>query len=229
MYKTTQHKIALAGVMAAFVAVAGFFPALPLFGLGKVVTVGALVIPLVGVLLGPIVGGYAALIGALVGESIAPYGAVFGFLTFIPPTLGAVSAGLLSQKKWKYAFVLLTSLILLWYSTEVGRQLYYFPYLHVVALALILLLREKLSALSSRLFLKLLVISFCAVLTDHMAGNLIFFIVANPTKAAFTAVLMQYSIERIAMAIFASVVGVGVLKTLQEVNIWTSKKSEFSW
>lgn len=54
--------------MAAFMAVAGFFPAIPLFGLGKVISFGAIIMPLIGVLLGPFVGGYAALVGALIGK-----------------------------------------------------------------------------------------------------------------------------------------------------------------
>ncbi|MEA1994435.1 MAG: ECF transporter S component [Euryarchaeota archaeon] len=224
MYQTTQHKIAYAGVMAALMAVAGFFPAIPLFGLGKAITLGAIVMPMIGVLLGPFIGGYAALVGALIGETIAPYGAVFGFLTFIPPTLGAISAGLLSHKKWKYAFLLLGSLVLLWYCTDVGRAIYYFPYLHLFALLLILLFGRKLSDLENHLPLKLLIITFCAILTDHMAGNLVFFVVANPTKSMFSAILVQYSFERISMAVFSALIAVGVLKTLKEVNIWKIKK-----
>ncbi len=224
MYKTTQQKVAFAGIMAAFMAVAGFFPAIPLFGLGKVISLGAIVVPLIGILLGPLVGGYTALVGALIGQMIAPYGAVFGFWTFIPPTLGAVNAGLLSHKKWKLSFLLLGFLILLWYTTDVGVQLYYFPYLHMIALFMIVIFGRTVSDLDKNLFLKFFIISFCVLLTDHMAGNLIFFLLYNPTKAAFSAILVQYSFERTLMALFSAVIGTGVLKILKEVNVWTLEK-----
>jgi len=224
MYKTTQHKVAFAGIMAAFMAVAGFFPAIPLFGLGKVISFGEVIMPLIGILLGPLVGGYAALVGALIGETIAPYGAVFGFLTFIPPTLGALNAGLLSHKKWKLSFLLLGSLVVLWYTTDVGAELYYFPYLHIIALFMIAIFGRKLSDLDKNLFPKFFIISFCAVLTDHMAGNLIFILLYSPAKAAFSAILVQYSFERTLMALFSAIIGTGVLKILKEVNIWTIEK-----
>lgn len=57
-----------------------------------------------------------------------------------------------------------------------------------------------------------------------MAGNLIFILIANPAKAAFSAILVQYSFERTLMALFSAVIGTGVLKILKEVNIWTIEK-----
>jgi hypothetical protein len=224
MYQTTQQKIAVSGVMAAFMAVAGFFPAVPLFGMGKVITLGAIIIPIIGILLGPVIGGYAALVGALIGQTIAPYGAVFGFLTFIPPTLGAVAAGLLAHKKWQHAALLLGSLILLWYATDVGAQLWYFPYLHILAVLVILVWGRRISLARGNLFFSVFLIAFCAILTDHMAGNLVFFVTASPTKAAFSAVLVQYSFERILMAVFSTVIGAGALRILKEVNIWKPEK-----
>ena len=226
MYQTTQQKIAVSGVMAALIIMAGFFPAVPLFGMGKVITVGAVIIPIIGILLGPVIGGYAALVGALIGQTIAPYGAVFGFLTFIPPTLGAVIAGLLSHKKWKYAVLLMGSLVLLWYGTGVGVQLFYFPYLHLLAVLIILLWRERLSRFDAHPLFTVFLICFCAILADHMAGNLVFFVVSNPTKAMFSAVLVQYSVERTLMALFSAIIGVGVLTILREVKIWNPEKLE---
>jgi len=219
MYKTTQQKIAMAGIMAALMAIAGFFPAIPLLGLGKVISVGVIIMPLIGILLG-----YAALVGALIGETIAPYGAVFGFFTFIPPALGAVNAGLLSHKKWKLSFLLLFSLTTLWYATDIGSELYYFPYLHLLALLMIIVFRERLSSLKEHLFLKTFVISFVSILTDQMAGNLIFILLYSPAKAAFSAILIQYSFERILMSLFSAIIVTGTLKTLKEVSIWRLKK-----
>ena len=224
MYKTTQQKIAMAGIMAALMAIAGFFPAIPLLGLGKVISVGVIIMPLMGILLGPFVGGYASLVGALIGETIAPYGAVFGFFTFIPSALGAVNAGLLSHKKWKLSFLLLGSLTTLWYATDIGSELYYFPYLHLLALLMIIVFRERLSSLEEHLFLKTFVISFVSILTDHMAGNIIFILLYSPAKAAFSAILIQYSFERILMSLFSAIIVTGTLKTLKEVSIWRLKK-----
>ncbi|MBU7027456.1 MAG: hypothetical protein HXS48_11020 [Theionarchaea archaeon] len=142
--KLSAKEIALSGVMAAVMAVAAFIPVTVVAGVGKVISAAVMLEPLVGVLLGPILGTYAAAAGAFVGQVLAPHGAIFGLLTFIPPTVGAATAGLLAHKHWKAASGVMVAVLLLWYSTSIGRELYYYPYMPLIFLGLALLFRGHL-------------------------------------------------------------------------------------
>lgn len=71
----------------------------------------------------------------------------FGIYSLIPPTLAVISAGALSEGKWKYSAIILIVGLLLFYLTDVGRVAFYYPYLSTLALLLILIFREKISKL----------------------------------------------------------------------------------
>ncbi len=142
--KLTAKEIASCGVMAAVMAVAAFIPVTVVAGVGKVISAAVMLEPLIGVLLGPVLGTYAAAGGAVVGQFIAPQGAIFGPLTFIPPTVGTLTAGLLAHKHWKAASGVMITGLLLWYSTSIGRELYYYPYMPLLFLGLVLLFRSNL-------------------------------------------------------------------------------------
>lgn len=142
--RLTAQEIAFSGIMAAVMAVAAFIPVTVVAGVGKVISAAVMLEPLVGVLLGPVLGTYAAAAGAFVGQILAPQGAIFGLLTFIPPTVGAASAGLLAHRKWKTACLVMVGVLLLWYLTPIGRELYYYPYMPLLFLGLGLVFREHL-------------------------------------------------------------------------------------
>ena len=142
--RLTAKEIALGGVMAAVMAVAAFIPVTVVAGVGKVISAAVMLEPLIGVILGPVLGMYAAAAGAFAGQILAPQGAIFGLLTFIPPTVGATAAGLVAHKKWKAGSLIMGAVILLWYSTFIGRQLYYYPYMPFLFLGLVLLFRNNL-------------------------------------------------------------------------------------
>ncbi len=140
----TAREVSLAGVMAALMAVAAFIPVTVVAGVGKVISAAVILEPLIGILLGPVLGTYAAAGGAFVGQIIAPQGNIFHYLTFLPPTVGALTAGLLSHRKWKAGCSVMGGVLLLWYSTSIGRELFYYPYLPLIFLGLVLLFRNSL-------------------------------------------------------------------------------------
>ncbi|MBU6996919.1 MAG: hypothetical protein HXS42_04630 [Theionarchaea archaeon] len=142
--RLTAQEIAFSGIMAAVMAVAAFIPVTVVAGVGKVISAAVALEPLVGVLLGPVLGTYAAAAGAFAGQILAPQGAIFGLLTFIPPTVGATAAGLLAHRKWKTACGIMVGVLLLWYSTSIGRELYYYPYMPLLFLGLGLVFRDHL-------------------------------------------------------------------------------------
>lgn len=142
--RLTAQEIAVGGIMAAVMAVAAFIPVTVVAGVGKVISTAVMLEPLIGVILGPVLGTYAAAFGSIAGLTLAPQGAIFGPLTFIPPTVGAATAGLLAHKKWKTACIVLGGVLLLWYSTSIGRELYYYPYVPLIFLGLVVMFRHHL-------------------------------------------------------------------------------------
>ena len=142
--KLTAREIALSGVMAAVMAISAFIPVTVVAGVGKVISAAVMLEPLIGVLLGPVLGTYAAAGGAIVGQFIPPQSAIFGPFSFIPPTVGAATAGLLAHRRWKAASGVMVAVLLLWYSTSIGRQLYYYPYMPLIFLGFVLLFRSNL-------------------------------------------------------------------------------------
>ena len=142
--KLTGKEIALSGVMAAVMAIAAFIPVTVVAGVGKVISAAVILEPLIGVILGPVLGTYAAAAGAFAGQIIAPQGNIFHYLTFIPPTVGAATAGLLAHRRWKAASGIMAGVVLLWYTTSIGRQLYYYPYMPILFLGFALLFRNNL-------------------------------------------------------------------------------------
>lgn len=142
--KLTAREIAVSGVMAALMAVAAFIPVTVVVGVGKIISAAVILEPLIGVILGPILGTYAAATGAFVGQIVAPQGNIFHYLTFIPPTVGAATAGLLAHSRWKSASGVMVVVLLLWYLTSVGRELPSYPYMPAGFLLFSLVFRQHL-------------------------------------------------------------------------------------
>jgi hypothetical protein len=144
LQRLTGREIALCGVMAGVMAFAAFIPVTVVAGVGKVISAAVLLEPLIGIILGPLLGIYSAGAGAFVGQIIAPQGAIFGPLTFIPPTVGAATAALLAHSRWKAGTGVMVGVLLLWYSTSIGRELYYYPYVPLIFLGSVFILRNRL-------------------------------------------------------------------------------------
>ncbi|EHP85755.1 hypothetical protein [Methanotorris formicicus] len=103
--------------------------------------------PVCGTILGPFYGAIAIVTAKSVYLSINPKAAYFGVFTVLPITLGTIVAGYLSEGRWKHAAIVIAFGLLLWYSTEVGRVVYYYPFLPIFALILILHLKDKICKL----------------------------------------------------------------------------------
>jgi predicted membrane protein len=87
--KISAAKVALIAVFATLQALLSVFPFTITIGTSGQITLGVIGGPLIGILLGPFFGGAAVLVGSVVGVFLNPAGALFGFLTVVPPTVGA--------------------------------------------------------------------------------------------------------------------------------------------
>ena len=208
-----SEKIAYTGIFAALYAVVGLIPAFPLIGSTSKMSFGEVLKPFNGIFLNPFYGSLATGIGAFILSMIDP-SLPFGFAYFIVPTVGTLQAGLLAYKKWKEGATLLGGLILIWYCFDTGRTVWYYPFLHLMALSLIIFTGRKLPELlnTKHLFISLFIISFCATMTTHITGSIFFMSMYTPPMDVFRKAIYIYPVERVIFTMLSTGLCYGVFK-----------------
>lgn len=192
MKKLSTKQIALTSVFAALIAAVSRLPGIPIVvgvQAGRIEFTVPLY-PIAGILLGPWVGALAALIGNVVAF-LLPSWSVFGLLTIPAGALSAMVAGFLTRRSerygWKAAALVLGVLIAMWYvpvpnpqQAYMGLEAPYYPIpLHLPALALILIFRQKIidfvkSSVRRIMIFGVGLVTYIGIMTDHMWGNLMF-------------------------------------------------------
>ena len=131
-----------------------------------------------GLLLGPIYGFIAFTLGLSVYYFLSPNIFSFGVYSLIPPALATISAGMLSEGKWEYSAMILAVGLILFYLTDVGRAVFYYPCFSIFSLLIIIIFKEKIGKiLFSNDFKKMLigaiVLSFTSVMVEHLYGSIL--------------------------------------------------------
>jgi uncharacterized membrane protein len=186
--KMNAKQIALISVFSALQFVISRLPGIPVMGLqeGKIEP-QLILMPAIGMILGPWVGGIAAFIGNFIAWLI-PDTTFFGMLMLPTVPIGTIVCGALSRRSsksnWKIAALTLGVLNCLWYLSPPGLLVPYYPFLHILALALIFAFRDKIcdfiNGNDKRKFVfGVTTASFSGVMANHMMGNLIFIGSAN--------------------------------------------------
>ena len=180
--KLSSRQVAVIAIFAALYAVISRLPGIPTIGgAGKIEPV-VILDPIVGILLGPWIGGLTSLLGNFVAW-IIPSTSFYGLLNLPTGPIAAIVSGSLARNtknsNWKFAAIVYAVLMGLWYLTPPGREVLYYPFLHWTAFALILIFREKAySFLNADVNLKkvlgLIICSFGGIMANSMTGNLIF-------------------------------------------------------
>ncbi len=181
--KLKTKDITLISVFAALQVIMGMLPGIPIIGVesGKI-ELSVVLVPIIGIILGPWIGGLAAFLGNFITWLI-PSVTFFGLLMIPTGPIGAVVAGSLARKgkksNWKVAAVLLLVLNGLWYASPPGIIVPYYPILHLGALAMVLVFRSKIADFvvsdnRQKLTWGTAIASFSAIMANHLTGTLIF-------------------------------------------------------
>ena len=224
--------VAYVAVAAAMVTLAAYIPMFPVLGAGTMISAGMIVVPLVGILLGPTAGSLATAIGAFLGQIVAPYGAIFGLITFVCPTTSTLVAGLLTFKRWKSAVLVQGLTILGWYALTsvmwVGQPAawirWYFPYLHLASFASVLVLGRKFSDWiiegdPRKMAVAIFLSALAGTLSEHMVGNAIYVGLYSGPAQVYVYVSGIYWAERGLGALAATFVGVPLLVGLRKARV----------
>lgn len=115
-YITNSVFVALTGTWSAVVLVCGLIPAFPVLGTAYIVTMASIVSSaLTAPILGPAWGTLAGFIYGWLIPYANPSTAIFGPLTFLSPTMGALISGLVLFDRWKEATLIFFAQIVIWF------------------------------------------------------------------------------------------------------------------
>ena len=223
--RTTKGTASIA-VFAAFHTVLSSLPYTITIGVSGSITLGVISAPLVGILLGPITGGLAVLIGSVIGMFINPAGAIFGALSFLPATLGALSAGFTITKRGYISAAMILASILLFYSHPFGREAMVYPFLHIIALIIALAFSTRLAVWSTemskikKLGLGIPIAAFVGTLTDHIFGSGLAIWIFDLPAAVWNSIIFIYPIERIVAVIITSAIALPLYYSLRKSGIF---------
>jgi uncharacterized membrane protein len=180
--KLSTKQIAITAIFAALYAIISRLPGIPIIGVSSKIELVVILDPIVGILLGPWIGGLTSLLGNFVAW-IIPSTSFYGLLNLPCGPIAAVVSGSLARNdkkaNWKFAAITYAVLMGLWYLTPPGQEVLYYPFLHWTAFILILVFRQKIHAflngdVNPKKVLGTIICCFGGIMANHMTGNLIY-------------------------------------------------------
>jgi uncharacterized membrane protein len=245
--KLTTKNIALIAIFAALYYAASLIsPFIPAVGIPEItIKLEALLASIFGLLMGPYLGFLTALLGAFVTWVLPPSGGIsYGLPFLLSPPLNALVVGFIFYKKWKYAFVVLASLIAVFWLLPPSQPLSEFWYVSllttwdkIIALALIFPVVKLAKFKSMKLQpLFYFLLAFIGNQADNMWGADIFAVPVvyegifginsvETVRLLFTVSPLIYPAIRIIQALIAMVIAVPLIKALESNAIVPLKES----
>ncbi|MFA5364218.1 MAG: ECF transporter S component [Candidatus Bathyarchaeia archaeon] len=222
----TSKGIALIAVFAALHTILSSLPFTITIGVSGSITLGVVSAPLIGIILGPISGGISVLIGSVIGMFINPSGAVFGFLSFLPATIGALSAGFMITKRGYISAAMLTTAILAFYAHPYGREAIVYPFMHIIAVVVALLFSTKLAVWSTdlsnikKLSIGIPIAAFVGTLSDHIVGSSLAIWMFDLQAEIWNSIIFIYPVERIVAVVLTVAIALPLYYSLRRSGIF---------
>ena len=238
-------QIALLTIFTALYIVLRFIPFSIIIGpSGGFLSLSDFLAPVIGIILGPYIGGLSVIIGNLGAIGLGRPMIFFG-LDFLPDLMAVLATGfLLQQKRSRLAIVVglnavLLAIFLLNPLTTVLVFSVPFAWLHIVAFIVLLTPLSLMAAKwqttldPKKIAAGLVVLVFIAVMMQHLTGNILYEVVLNqltgsvPTDAyspMWSAVFFVYPIERTILIASAVIVGTPLIYVLNKVPYLNPRK-----
>jgi hypothetical protein len=215
---------AVIAVWAALIAVATLIPTFPMIGTGATFSVNAALVPLAGILFGPLAGAVCAAIGAFLGQLLAPYTVFFGPLSFLIPTANALATGFAMRRKWyvPLGMILLSSLA--WYLFPLGRDVWFFPLIWTLGILASLigwLVAPRWFRSENRvlLFLAVFLAALAGTIVDHSIGSVWALVMFQLPREVWLGVLFVAPLERLLFSLGAAIIGTPLIVALPRVGV----------
>lgn len=197
--------------------------------ISSVVSFGALN----GFLLGPIWGALASFSG-IMAHTLVRDGTpdTFHLLSPFFVAMASIVTGLCIAKKEKAAMIIFSVLILGWFITPLGREIFYYPWFHILVLGSFAAFHYKLKDKTGNIytFIFILLITLMSILADHLAGSITAAIIFDLPPQMFASVVTIYPIERATLAFAAAAIVyllvIALQNTLMESDTYKDKINE---
>ena len=217
----TARQVSAIAIFAAIQAVVTVIPFSIAIGVSGSITLGVVTAPLIGLLLGPLTGGFSVLVGALIGLFLNPAGAIFGILTPLPAALGALAAGFIRKGRGYVPAMIILLCVGAFYLHPFGRAAMFYPWLNVVAMILAFSPVADLAANYfasnglKKITFAVAIAGFVGTMTDHTFGSALAIWYYNLPADIWNLVMYIYPVERIITVAIVTVVGTAVYYRLK--------------
>jgi hypothetical protein len=231
--KLSAKEVALTVCFTALYVVFGLLKISPIIGLpGQAITAAAIMAPIIGIILGPYLGALSTILGGIIGFSMGYFSAP----SFVSGVFAASCAGMLCVgKRSACAFMYFSLLLLFGFYPFVGPAWLYPPLMWFQIAGFLILVSPFQSMVSknlgsgngSRTVFAFFVTSLTSTLAGQIAGSLtleflswpIFVADVNAWRANWQLLTFLYPVERVIIALSASLIGAPVHKVLRSANI----------
>lgn len=225
--KLRAKEVALAACFAALYVVLSFVPMFHLLGAFQSITVAAIMVPLIGLMLGAYIGALSALLGGIISLSLNP--SLFSPMSLAAGVVGAACAGLLyTNRRALCALTYMILLLIFGLYPSVG-PIWIFPqvmWFHVAGLFILIsplqstALNNFKSAKATRLLFAFFVTCLTSTLAGQIAGNIVFETIRiTDPRGTWLALTFVYPFERTIIAIIAAFIGVPLFEALKATNL----------
>ncbi len=162
-----------------------------------------------GMLFGPFWGSIVSASGFLLYKLISGnYTSMnaFSFFSILFLVLSSVVSGLVVNREHKAAKSIFFVLIVAWYMLDVGREVYFYPWYHLLVLGIFIFFEKSMlvKTVTSKLyiFISLFLASLMGVLSVHMAGSITYHLLYDLPANMYKSVIFLYPVERTVLAFF---------------------------
>jgi hypothetical protein len=235
--KLAATEISLVICFTALYVIFGFFSISPIIGMpGKAITMAAILAPIIGVILGPYLGGLSAFFGGVIGFFFGS----FSLLSFASGVFSSLCAGMLYAGKRSACVAIYLLLLLIFGFFPFVGPVWLYPLVMWFQIATFLLLISPLSMVTvknvnandnSKFVYAFFVICLISTVAGQIAGSLTFEILmldVNVLKATWISTTFIYPVERVIIAVSSAFIGASVHKVLSFAKIipFNQKKHE---
>ena len=239
--KNRARVVASVAIFAVLYAVLRLIPTFPMIGVsGAVFSLSDMMAPIYGVILGPLVGPLSVILGTFIAIALGKP-VTFLFLDFLPATLNALVVGLILHRRFTSAIILniiilaaflANPLTVIFVNVNLSNQSILLPFhwLHYVALAVLISPLSRRAAewvrgaSAASLAKGLVVVSLIGTMLQHSTGGILFEVILGQYLGVvkpesylliWNTVFYIYPIERVVLAILATIVGTPIVRSLK--------------
>jgi hypothetical protein len=231
--KLSSKDLALTICFSSLYAIFCFFPIFQIVGLpNKSITIAAMLAPVIGMLLGPYLGALSTILGGIIAFFVGPL-SLPGFVSGAVATFFAGSLSL--GRRSLCAFVYFSVLFLFSVYPFVGPVWLFPPLMWFQILGFLILvsplqsmaLKEMYSESNWRSLSGFFVTSLTSTLAGQIAGSFVYELVSWPIFLAdldawrmnWQLITLLYPIERVAIALGSTLIGVATCRILKFANL----------